>query len=428
MKSTRLLFRIVCIALVVISILGLFEPSAFNFLKESAKKNTEFLAAISEIKILVSGLSSVNIPFVSGHTEGLSETLGKVQNYLLFTDSITFTQILLLSISKSFIFKAFLIVLLVLSFIEKTKQHFTKILILALALSPGASLFTVAVKHISNEIQMDYGAHYLKELKASANEVKNENTKLMEEHNTQLTKINNGQKGLIFFQKFKEDVAYDVKKVESSIKGDYYMIRKMIKTAGHSITEKVFRFCNMMLFSFLILPIGYALFIYVLFNSLFKGAELNANLVELIKQGENEVSNTGVVLIKKSFSTKMLNIFKAIRNEFKTAVHEVEVSSVYRKAKDEAQQLEGKVEEAFKHKKQQVVADIDDEMAATETKAEQFYEREKNKVVQDVENTEDDIKTRVEIEEGVVKSHAEQLYQEEKGKVITDVDNEVNSK
>lgn len=427
MKSSRLLFRIICLGLIFISILGVFEASAFDFLKDLAKKNTEFLAIVTEIKMIVAGLSSVHIPFISGHTAGIDHSLGKVQNYLLLTDVITFLQIFVVAISKSLIFKIALAVLFVLTFLEKGKRHFSKILIIALALSPGISIYTVAVKHLSQSVHIDFGDQYITELKNSTEKVRKENSALMKEHNQQTTKINNGQKGLILLQKFKEDISYDIKKAENNIKGDYSEIRILIKSAGHSILEKVFRFCTMIIFCLVLLPMGYVLLMRVLMNSLFGNLALEGILT---KMPIPELPQIEQAVKKTSFLKKLGNVFKAIRTEFSSIEDKVEHSQAFQKVSNEVKQAEQKVETQISSAYGKAKTKVENKLHHTETvvedKAKQDVAQVENKVEKTVQSEATQLKTKAVAAETAVEDKAAQLKSEGEA-IVSNVETKVST-
>lgn len=282
-------FRIlVFVFLIILSFLGFFENQAFEFLKDVSKKNLDFLAVVSELKILLTGLSSIQIPFVSGHSTGVNQSLDKIQTYLLFTNAVSFIQLMLVAISKSWVIKTFMIILFLLTLWKKTERTSVRILILTLALTPGLSFFTVSVKKISEVSSIDFGDTYLQKLKGELVSLKAEHATLMKAHTLELTKLD-GQKGHIF-KKIKEDVSYDFARLDNDFKGAYTKTRELIQTAGHEVVSKVAGFCSMVVFCLFILPLGYSLIIYVLFNSLFKGAEMNQILDVLLRETKKSLT------------------------------------------------------------------------------------------------------------------------------------------
>ena len=74
-STSYLWIKIALLVLVIVAVVGFFEQHAFAILKDVAKKNAGFLILISEIKMIISGISSINLPFISGNTEDLELSL-----------------------------------------------------------------------------------------------------------------------------------------------------------------------------------------------------------------------------------------------------------------------------------------------------------------------------------------------------------------
>lgn len=393
MKSTRTLTTFIILILIIISLLGFFEERAFKFISKVMEKNVSFLSLVSEIKLILTGLSTINIPFLSGHSVAINDSLSKIQNYLIITNAITYIQILLIAISKSLIFKLFMVTVFILTFFHKSKQHAIKLLIILLAFSPGLSFYTVVIQKVSQEVSIDFGEAYILKLNNTVDAVKSENAKLMIEHSKAITKINNGQKGIVPLKKFAEDISYDFKKVENKISGDYKEMRILIHTAAKEMTAKLYNFGSMLLFCFLIMPIGYAFLIYILFNSLFKDVRLEAAL-------NNLASDTKIPSIAKmesepkvkAFFIKIRNIGKAIKYEFSKAKHNIEQSGELGHAKEKIQNMEDNISNSIKNKLHQeedtIKKDLQQSVSDLHKTAEQKMEDEKSKISNDMHNVE----------------------------------------
>ncbi len=338
MNLSKKLPLVITIVLIGLSLFGVFEEKAFQFVSEVYKKNLSFLALTTELKVMVAGISSIKIPFVDGMTSDINGTIGKIQHYLLLTNVISFLQVILISISKSWILKVGTVVLFALSFVKNTKVLCTKLLLMTLALNPGLTLYSVAVQQISQEASIDFGDKYLQKLKTSVNAVKTEKAALMMQHASDITKINNGQKGIHILKRFRENVAYDFKKAKLDIKGEYTNIRLLIHEGGHEMMSKIFGFCSMILFTMILLPLGYALLIYILFNTLFKN-----NALQLAGGAEASLATDVKNATKSSFKSKLANIFKNYKKEFHSVTDKVQNSDVFQKVKSEAETVEGKV-------------------------------------------------------------------------------------
>jgi hypothetical protein len=259
----------IIVVLVTIAFTGLLEPRAYDFVSHVLKNNLEFLAAIESLQLIISGISTIDVPFISGHTTQLSQSLGKGETFLLTTSAISFIQLMFVSITKSWITKSVLLILLGLSLIKSIRIHCLKLLVIALALNPGILIYSVVIKEVSKHASIDFGDKYLVELKSNVEAIKAEKKMLMQEHAKTLTEIRNNEKGIELFRKLKEDISYDFQKIRVDVSGDYQQIRLLIHDAGYIVISKIYGFCSMILFSMFIMPIGYLVFIYFIYNITF---------------------------------------------------------------------------------------------------------------------------------------------------------------
>lgn len=284
-NKNNTVFLIVASLLLIISFTGIFENKSIGFLKSVSENNLKYLGLVSEIKLILASVSSTEVPFISGETNALNEGLNKSQNYLIAVNIISFTQLMLLTISKSILLKIVLVILFVLSLLPSTKVVSSKLLILALALNPGLSMFSVIVQQISQEATISFGAPYLNKLDALTDSLRSEKANLMQEYDKRMTEINNGSRGVKVFSRLREDISYDVQKLKVDISGDYSHLRMIIRDAGDELFRKLFIFCTSVLFCQLLLPIGYIVLIAILFKSLFP----NFNAQQALSEAEAKV-------------------------------------------------------------------------------------------------------------------------------------------
>lgn len=327
MKTSKIISLLIVVGLIALYLSGIVEGRAFDFIKSVQEKNIGFLALIAEIKLVFAGLGSLNVPFISGHSSGLQDSLNKVEDYLLFTNIVSFLQLLLITTSKSWMLKVALVGLFALSIIKQTKRHAKRFLLLGLALGPGLQLFVVGVQELSTHSSIDFGEKYMANLKEKVDKVKEEKSALMAEHTKNLTQTNNGHKGLAPLRKLKDDVSYDFKRLGNGIDGDYKEIRLLISSAGNEMTTKIFGFCSMVLFCLLLLPSGYSLIIYILFNSMFKNDKLSAVLNKIAGGAASEASHLEG---KKGDQNGLFSWFrkktKAVADEVESKEKEIETA------------------------------------------------------------------------------------------------------
>jgi len=293
-NKNNTVFLVVASLLLIITFTGLFEGRAINFLKSVSEDNLRYLGLVGEIKLLLASVSSTQVPFISGETGELNEGLDKSQNYLMVVNVISLTQLLLLTISKSILLKIVLVILFGLSLLPSTKVVSSKLLILALAINPGLSMFSVVVQQISKEATISFGTPYLSQLNQLTDSLRKEKASLMQEYDQKMTEINNGSRGVKVLSRLREDISYDVQKLKLNISGDYTHLRQVIRDAGDELFRKLFIFCTSVLFCQLILPIGYVILIAILFKSLFP----NFNAQQAINAAESRVQEVEKELSK----------------------------------------------------------------------------------------------------------------------------------
>lgn len=320
MKAKNWVLYIALAALVALALSGVLEGRAHGFIKEVSERNLTFMSSVAEIKLVLSSVSSSDVPFLSGEATEVNKALDGAQNYLFYINIISLLQLLLVTISKSIIIKAGLVGLLIFAVLKATRPVCTKLLIVVLTLNPGLMICTIAVQELSKEGKIDFGAGYQSELRTLVANVQQEKSQLMQEHAKQLTQISNGDKHIDFFSRLKEDVSYDVKRAKVDIKGDYAEIRLLVKDAGHTIQRKIYIFCTTVLFCMLLLPVGYALLVYIIYKSLYK-----QNLIAILKADEGAIETS--VAGKKTLFGKFTAAANTVAGEVKNSETVTELKS-----------------------------------------------------------------------------------------------------
>jgi hypothetical protein len=299
-KIKKYKVQVILAIFIVISLLNLFENGAHSFLKNIAEKNITFLGLTTEAKILLASVENTHIPFISGSSEELKNSINKAENYILIANIITFLQLMFIILSKSLIIKIILLGLFVGTFLNRYKIISIKLLIFLLALSPGLALFTQGMKLISAESDFDFGEKYSKELKAKITDLKSEQTILMQEHAKNITQIENGENKSIFFKKLQEDFSYDLQKTKINIKGKYTHLRSFIHNGANEMIRKLFIFGTMVLFCLFLMPMLYSMGIYIIYKQLFNERKMtiSKSLSSFSNDMHNVVMNPNTVINK----------------------------------------------------------------------------------------------------------------------------------
>jgi hypothetical protein len=365
MRTSKYITLGLTIALIGLSLFNVFEKSAHEFATDVLNKNLSFLAAIEEIKLIFGGLSSLQVPFLSGHSEIISNSINKPEKLLLNTSIISAVQVMILSISKGWIIKSFIVILFALTLIDRIEKHAKKFLFLALALSPGLSIFTIIVKEVSHASAIDFGSKYLIELKQTVNGIRKEKNQLMVEHEQAVVRIENGERGIKFFKKLKEDISYDFKKTKAEVHGTYSHIRLLIHDAGYELTSKIYSFCSMVIFSMLLLPIGYVIILFILYGTLFQGDRIDDLIHNGIEKSGiigllSEVKNRAVSLNESYSSPSISSIPKSspltdrsdgnenTKNDVNTNSDKGFISKVQHSVSEEFDQIKSHLEDELK--------------------------------------------------------------------------------
>ncbi|MEM9337312.1 MAG: hypothetical protein AAGA66_01185 [Bacteroidota bacterium] len=269
MNWSKRLPLFIIILLIGCSLAGLFEERALVFVKGVFVKNLRFMELVMEVKLISSGIGSIKLPIVEGIAKEVSNGVDFAMKYLLVTDILSFCQVLLLTVSKSWLLKTVTLCLFVLSFFQSTKTICTKLLIVSLAVSPGLAIFSSGVEILAGESSIDFGAVYLKKLESKVKAAKSEHAQLSKQHQRDLTKVKNGEKGIHILQSFREHVSDDFNKPTKEISGPHFHIRRLLHKDSHEMKSKIYGFCSMVLFCMLLLPLGYAYIVYLMISSLF---------------------------------------------------------------------------------------------------------------------------------------------------------------
>ncbi|MEP0006999.1 MAG: hypothetical protein ABJ387_10125 [Balneola sp.] len=357
-------------ALVIIAITGVLEKNSLSYIKDISEKNLGFLGLVLEIKLILSGITDF-VPFLKEHNGTLSESLEKAEHYLLVVNVVSLVQLMLLELSKAWLLKVVLAVLFLATFFKPSKNLSTKFLILFLAISPGLQIFSVTMHQLSKTSSIDYGQQYLTELKSSVKKMQTEKAQIMQEHEKKMTEIDNGKKGIRLFKKLKEDISYDLKKAKTTIKGDFSEIRILVRDGGKEIIRKLFIFCTMVLFTLLIVPIGYVIMVYIIYKSVIT-VEFKAQVKSIEDKVEHELIEKPKAKIQKEIqkpkdlikkaSAKVRGVEESVKDEVVKVEEEIEEKKD--SVKSEINETENKVEK----KKESIETKVDNEEASIESK------------------------------------------------------------
>jgi hypothetical protein len=268
MNKKNYVFPVLAMVCLVMALTGTFHDRAFAFLKTVAEQNLRAHSLLDDMRQILAGISQVQIPFVSGDTAEISAGLEQVESYLHWTKLLSVLQLMFLMVGKSLLLKVLLLVLFVFSFVPGTKVVCSRLLLLALAINPGLSMFTVTVNYITREAAISQDGSSLSQLQQTVDSLHSEKAQLMLEHQQGLTRLSNGEKGFQPFGRLQEDVAFDRKDAGGLISGNYTYLRSVLKNPDETVKRKLFLFAASSLFGLLVLPLGYLVLVLILLCSL----------------------------------------------------------------------------------------------------------------------------------------------------------------
>lgn len=349
MRNKNLVFSVLSGLLVLIAITGALEEPSIKYVKGIAEKNLGFLGLLTELKLLISGISDF-VPFLKEHNQTFNESLGKAEHYLLIANVISLTQLMFLEVSKTWLVKGLVILLFGLTFLPKLKSLPKKLFIVVLAICPGLQLFSVTMHQLSKPTTIDYGEKYLTELNASVDSLQSERAQLMQEHEKKMTDIDSGKKGIRLFKKLKEDISYDLKKSAATIKGDYSQIRILVHSGGKEILRKLSIFGTMVFFSLFVMPIGYCILVYIIYKSAIT-VEIKEELGSIEKNLQSRFIDVPASKIKSTFE-KVERKEEAIESKIKEA--ESSVEDTVQKAEETVEAEKKSVNKKIKSSKEEI--------------------------------------------------------------------------
>jgi len=149
--SSRYVITGLCVLLFLFSLL---EPhrNALNLLEHTEEEAAESLVAVALLKVVVGIAAGSHLPGVSGAADGVEGFLNDIFDYVALTNSLLVAQMLLLQLSKSWLFKILTLIPLVLFAFNKVPEIALKILIILLLISPGLDIALNGINYLHHEL------------------------------------------------------------------------------------------------------------------------------------------------------------------------------------------------------------------------------------------------------------------------------------
>lgn len=250
---------------VTLVILGFWDKPnqiALNFISSVFEETSSSLLLLSELKIGATSGASLKVPLLSGSFSGVESMLGEGMQYLEFASLLLGLQLLALTLSKSIILKVLMLIAIFFVFLEKSKVMAFKLLIVFLMINPGLSIYTIGVKLINKEVNVDLGTNLNEELKRAHKDYlikeKAHESKLQDQKNEQLKEEDSkGEEHLSFLDRAKDTIEKVAYKAEDDVSLAFNDTLVVLKAAGQKVIGLCLNLFTHVLFLFFLLPLGY---------------------------------------------------------------------------------------------------------------------------------------------------------------------------
>ncbi|GAA6138107.1 hypothetical protein NBRC116583_18540 [Arenicella sp. 4NH20-0111] len=264
----RASFHIPALVLLCIAFFGVFEKQAYTFIEDVDRNSLEIMGFIVEIKQVLTSVGDIKIPFMQGSFSEAANSLDGLESRLMFSAVVINTQLLLATLSKSMFIKCATVALFLASMIRTSNQLPIKLLIIALAINPGLTLYSYSIKYLTVDgvSNFDDGLHQnLSELSA---QLRQEQSHLFAAHKTEIAKIDDSKSHFKFIRRIASDISYDAKLVSTKVAGDYKELKAILNLGTKRLIKDVIVYIAKSLFFMMLLPLGYILLVYMIYQNL----------------------------------------------------------------------------------------------------------------------------------------------------------------
>ncbi|HAD97527.1 MAG TPA: hypothetical protein DCG19_08980 [Cryomorphaceae bacterium] len=169
-QTKRIIGAILLAILIAASFLNLFYKDALEFQNSASKEVLASVAILSEIEGLTIPLAE-SIPLLKDWAHTYEDDFNKLLNYLDISSMMILLQLTLLEISQWMLFKWAMVVLFIGLFIPALRSTSFKLLVLALMISPGLSIYTSAMQGVVKTVDMNLGGELNQSLEATRDSI-----------------------------------------------------------------------------------------------------------------------------------------------------------------------------------------------------------------------------------------------------------------
>lgn len=216
-RTKQIIAAIVIALLIAASFLNFLYKDALNFQNKASEEILGSVAVLSEIESLTIPLAE-SIPVVKDWAHTYEDDFNKLLNYMDFSSLLILIQLTLLKLSQWMVFKWAMVVLFAGLWIPAFRSVSLKLLILALMISPGLSIYTYTMQGVVKTMNMNLGSELHKSLSATKDSI----TAQKKMHQSKLDSLESQQKAkhsghLTFGERIEDGVLKASYKVEDEV-------------------------------------------------------------------------------------------------------------------------------------------------------------------------------------------------------------------
>jgi|GEM_PF-6013670 len=283
------LIRLLAVIAIVLMSFSSLEHDAMRAVVAANEKSVGSLLLITELKQLLSAVSSIDIAFIEGAIKDIVTSLNKAENLLFVSGILTTLQMLIIKLSLMDVIKYAVVLCFVASFIGWFQRLSLKALLVLLMLSPGLTLYSNTLHFLADDmVKVIEGDLYTK-LSHLTRELDKEKNTLLKKHQADLKKIDHSHSDFKWFHRLIADVSYDFDDVKDTVEGDYSTLVTVLRGGGKAILKETIGYFTKLFFLAFLLPVGYLYLLYAVVRYAFPKAPYAE--VKLLDKLEQSVAN-----------------------------------------------------------------------------------------------------------------------------------------
>ncbi|MEW7290361.1 hypothetical protein [Aquimarina sp. 2304DJ70-9] len=261
-KKDKIWIIILTLILVIVAFSNVLVNPAIDFLYGVNSDMMLSLGVALELKSIATSIDNSNIPLVGGLAVELTDIFARAIDYLTFSNIVIAIQAILVKMGKSLLFKLLPLIFLAGIFLEKYKQLALKLLIVALLINPGLSLYVNGIHYVSDSMELDLGSSLHEHLSAIKNKYEKKRKEVLSKQEArkkrQLERAKEkGRKDISTFKKVEDAVVNKVENVGIRVEEGFSETLEVLKEGKKELMKLIINMVSNLIVLFLILPLLY---------------------------------------------------------------------------------------------------------------------------------------------------------------------------